>query len=91
MGMEDVRKSLCRLFLNTMNEECNVLCQRTQKSVFRKMSMAQVMDFQWCLLADEMKSKALLLFSLLLPLVMITRTLPRLERPIIMESAWQQQ
>ena len=65
MAMEDVRESLIKLFLNTINDECNVLCQRSQKSVFRKMSMEQVMDFKWSLLVEELNSKAPLLYSVL--------------------------
>ena len=65
MAMEDVRKCLLNLFLITLNEECNRICQRTQKSVFRKMSTAEVMDFKWSLLINELKSKSPLLYSML--------------------------
>lgn len=65
MAMENVRECLHDLILRTINEECKMLCQRTQKSVFRTMSMAQVVDFKWSLLIDELKSKAPLLYSIL--------------------------
>lgn len=65
MAMEDVRESLHTLFLNSINEECNKVCKRTQRSVFHQMSMTQVVDFKWPLLIDELKSKAPLLYSIL--------------------------
>ena len=65
MAMEDVRKCLFNLFLITLNDECNQICQHTQKSVFRKMSTAEVMDFKWSLLINELKSKSPLLYSIL--------------------------
>ena len=63
--MESVRESLFHLFLLSINEECNVLCQWTQKSLFRKISVAQSLEYQWTPLVDELKTKSPLLCSIL--------------------------
>lgn len=65
MCMEDVRECLYDLFINTINDECNKLCQRSVISAFRKMSMNQVVDFKWSLLISELKSKSPLLYNIL--------------------------
>ena len=69
MAMENVRESLIHLFLLAINEECNVLCQRSEKSLFRKMSVVQSLEFQWTPFVDELKAKSPLLYSILQSIV----------------------
>ena len=65
MCMEDVKECLYDLFISTINDECNKICQCSVISVFRNMSMNQAVDFKWSLLIIELKSKSPLVYSVL--------------------------
>lgn len=65
MAMKDVQQSVISSILGTINEECSKLCQRLQPSVFRKLSMEQLTDFQWSVLVEELSSKAPVLYAVL--------------------------
>ena len=65
--MDGVRDALFSLFLDSINSECNNLCQRlpTSLSLFRKMVVSQMVDFKWSMLVNELESRAPLLFKAL--------------------------
>ena len=67
MAMSDVRESLFSLFLHSINEECNNLCRRSPESIslFRKMPLSQIVDFNWSALVSELQSRAPLLYKAL--------------------------
>ena len=65
MSSSDMRESLFSLFLDAFNDECNNLCRKSpeNKSLFRKMPLTQIVDFDWSVLASELESRAPLLFK----------------------------
>ena len=69
MALDDVRESL---FLHSINEECNNLCRRSTEniSLFRKMSLSQIVNFNWSMLVSELESRAPLLFKALSSIAM---------------------
>ena len=65
MVSNDVRDSLFSLFLDAINDECNNLCRKSpgNSSLFRKMPLTQIIDFNWSVLVSELESRAPLLFK----------------------------
>ena len=67
MALNDVCESLFSLFLDAINEECNNLCRKSpgNSSLFRKMPLSQIVNFNWSVLVTELESRAPLLFKAL--------------------------
>lgn len=65
MVSNDVRDSLFSLFLDAINDECNNLCRKSpgNSSLFRKMPLTQIIDFNWSVIVSELESRAPLLFK----------------------------
>ena len=55
------------LFINKVDSECNTLCQRSTAppSLFRKIPVSQLSDFNWQMFIDELSSSAPQLLQIL--------------------------
>ena len=65
MAMTAVRECLLHLFLVDLNDECNKLCQKSEISIFRKMDVAQAMEFKWAPFINDLQAKSPLLYTIL--------------------------
>ena len=65
MAITAVKECLLHLFLVDLNEECNKLCQKSEISIFRKMDVAQAMEFQWAPFITELQTKSPLSYAIL--------------------------
>ena len=74
MAITAVKECLLHLFLVDLNEECNKLCQKSEISIFRKMDVAQAMEFQWAPFITELQTKSPLSTPLQSPLHKSTKS-----------------
>ena len=67
MGHQELRKAVTLLLLDQIDDECSKLCQRSSDppSLFRKVPMTEMTDFQWDHFLDELRSKAPTLLQVL--------------------------
>ena len=60
-----LREEVFLQFLNLVDEECCMLCQKNDPSLFRRVPVAELVSFQWEQFIDELKSKAPTLLRIL--------------------------
>lgn len=67
MGHQELRKAVTLLLLDQIDDECSKLCQRSSDppSLFRKVPVTEMTDFQWDHFLDELRSKAPTLLQVL--------------------------
>lgn len=65
MRIEAVKEELFNHFLTLVNAECSDLCQKGIRSLFRRIPVAEMANFRWDTLVEELRSKSPLLLKLL--------------------------
>ena len=67
MAMDNVREAVFTLFLDTINLECNALCKKSTNTPtnFRRIPLAQIVNFKWLELVKKLEARSPLLFRIL--------------------------
>ena len=66
MKCDEIRTIILELLLKELNDQCGHLCEKVHfKSVLRKSTLDDLLDFKWQILIDEWKFEAPLLLSFL--------------------------
>ena len=70
-GHEQLCQLVFSLFLDQIDAECSTLCRRCEEppSLFRKIPVASMGDFQWSCCIDELRAKTPLLLQILTKIV----------------------
>lgn len=58
MAIETVKEAVMCLILEEITQECNNLCKKTPKSLFRHIPVEQMANFCWSDMMNELKSIA---------------------------------
>lgn len=69
MEHHQLRRAVLLLFLDEINRECNTLCSKIQPSLFRKIPVTQLQDFQWEGIISDLQNSAPTLLQILSSIV----------------------
>ncbi len=65
MGQRDLRAAVLLEFLDQLDSECSKLCQKSPPSLFCKVPVSKVEEFEWDQFIQELQDKAPLLSQIL--------------------------
>ena len=70
MEADEVREAIISKFLWTLNQECSKLCRKSDTpSLFRRIPVEAMKEFEWTRMSSELQSNAPLLYRLLYSIV----------------------